>query len=59
MTTAFYDHISPKAVFFDAPNWLMNDETGKYDAWKMREYFEGRNVEIYTFQTGTNTIVLE
>lgn len=58
MTTTFYDYTNPKAVFFDAPNWLM-EESDSYDAWKLADYFTEREIEIYRFQTEANTIVLD
>ncbi|MBO6114881.1 MAG: MBL fold metallo-hydrolase [Lachnospiraceae bacterium] len=53
-TTKFYDHINPKAVFFDCPRYVF--ETEGYDASSLKAYFEDRGVDIYTFETQPNTI---
>lgn len=50
----FYDNTNPKAVFFDGTQDLFEDD--KFDAGILKEYFEKRNVEIYTFLTQPNTI---
>lgn len=54
-TTAFYDYTNPKAVFFDAPNWLL-EVTEPYDGYLMKQYFVERGVEIYTFDGAPHQI---
>lgn len=56
-TTAFYDCTNPKAVFFDAPNWLM-EATDPYDGALMKQYFEGRGVQMYSFEGAPHQIVI-
>lgn len=52
----FYEGISPKAVFFDAPDWLVNMRENIYDAYELKDYFQEKNVTIYSFGTAPNTI---
>lgn len=54
MTTAFYDNINPKAVFFDANRGIF--ESDGYDASELKKYFEDRGISIYTFETQPNVI---
>ena len=54
MTTAFYDNINPKAVFFDASRFIF--ETEGYDAPVLKKYFEDRGVDVYTYETQPNVI---
>lgn len=58
LTPFFYEYTSPKAVFFDAPSWLMNRNDNIYSAYMLREYFLQKGVEIYAFDTAPNTIIL-
>ena len=59
LTTAFYDHLQRVGTaFVDAPLWLTDTIDGPYDCWKLIEYFEGRGVELYSFRTTPNVILL-
>ena len=55
-TTAFYDNTSPRAVFFDCSRAVFNLD--KYDASKLKAYFEGRGIDTYTVETQPNFIVI-
>ena len=59
-TTAFYDRLpNAKAAFVDAPIWLTDTTDSTYDCWKLIDYFKTRGVEVHTFVTQPNTIVLQ
>ena len=54
-----YQTVNPKIAFFDAPDWLMFDETGKYDTPQNAEFMNSIGSEIYSFNTAPNSIVLK
>ena len=58
MTTDFYDHVNPVEVYFDAPNWLIEAEDKNYNAYELADYFEGRGIEVKSFKTAPNKLVL-
>ena len=58
LSDEFYQKVSPKVAFFDAPDWLMYDETGKYDNPENAALMEDLNAEIYSFNSAPNSIVL-
>lgn len=59
LTEEFYRLVSPKAAFFDAPEWLMNPgEDTKYTTPQNRELMESLGAEIYYFSSAPNFIVL-
>lgn len=55
----FYSTVAPAFAFFDAPDWLMYDTTGKYDTPEHVELMQGMGSEIFSFSQGTNSILLE
>lgn len=55
----FYNLVSPKLAFFDAPDWLFYDETGKYTTPKNRRIMENIGSEIRNYRTAPNSIVLK
>ncbi len=57
-TLDFYDVMSPKGAFMDAPNWLVETEDAGYDAWILKDYFEEKGTEVYSFGTAPNEITL-
>ena len=59
LSDEFYRIVSPKIAFFDAPDWLMYDETGKYDNPQNAAFMESLNAEIYSFNTAPNSIILK
>lgn len=59
MTTDFYGHMNPKAVFFDSGNNLLEPGNLGYDAGKLKNYFEGRGIAVYNFSTAPNQVTLQ
>lgn len=55
----FYQLVSPKQAFFDAPNWLFYDETGRYTTPQNREVMENMGSEVKNYETAPNTITLQ
>lgn len=58
LSDEFYKKVCPKVAFFDAPDWLMYDETGKYDNPQNAALMESLNAQIYSFNSAPNSIVL-
>jgi beta-lactamase superfamily II metal-dependent hydrolase len=58
LTAEFYDYMSPKAVFFDAPDWLMDTTDATYDAFVLKDYFDKKGIVTYTYATAPNIIYL-
>lgn len=54
----FYEQVAPKAVFFDAPYWLMNGESENNTVEK-EELIREMGCEIYSYYTSPNQILLE
>lgn len=59
LSDGFYQAVCPKVAFFDAPDWLMFDETGRYDNPENAELMKNMGCEIYSFSTSPNTIILK
>ncbi len=59
LSDEFYGIVSPEIAFFDAPDWLMYDETGKYDNPQNVAFMESLNAEIYSFNTAPNSVELK
>lgn len=61
MTTAFYDHTFPDAVFSDAADFMFGQSPVKreYDAAELIKYFEERNIKIYMLKDAPNSIVIQ
>ena len=57
-TLEFYDCMSTKGVFMDAPNWLVDTEDDGYDAYILKDYFEEKGAEVYSFSTAPNVITM-
>lgn len=55
---SFYEKVQPQTSFFDAPDWLMYDETGKYDNPENAALMESIGSEIKSFNSAPNTIIL-
>lgn len=58
LSDEFYRAVSPQIAFFDAPDWLMYDETGKYDNPENVAFMESLEAEIYSFNSVPNSIIL-
>lgn len=54
----FYKKVNPKVAFFDAPDWLMYDQTGKYTTPQNTALMESLGCEIKSFNTAPNSVVL-
>ena len=54
----FYKAVSPQAAFFDAPDWLMNDETGKYDTPEKAALMKSLGAQVLSFSTAPNSVTL-
>lgn len=55
----FYQTVSPKVAFFDAPEYMMFDETGKFDNPQNKALMEKMGCVIYYFKDGPNSIILK
>ncbi len=55
----FYTIVDPKEAFFDAPDWLFNDTTGKYTTPENRALMESFGSSIVSFATAPNSILLK
>lgn len=59
LSEKFYRMTSPKAAFFDAPDWLMNPKDGStYTTPQNREIMESQGARIYAYDTAPNQIRL-
>lgn len=58
LSTAFYDLVSPKAAFMDAPSVIIDEENHIFDGYLLRDYFIKNNIHIYRFTTAPNEIIL-
>lgn len=59
LSDEFYNLVKPQIAFFDAPDWLMYDETGKYDNLQNAAFMKSLDAEIYSFNSAPNTIILK
>lgn len=59
LTEEFYRKVSPNIAFFDAPNYLFYDTTGKYTSQENRALMEDIGAEVLSFDTAPNTIVIK
>ena len=59
LSDGFYEAVHPGTAFFDAPDWLMYDETGKYDTPQNVAFMETLGSQIVSFNSAPNTITLE
>lgn len=56
LTDIFYQTIAPKAVFFDAPDWLISGN--EFSTQHYMSLMENMKSEIFDFSTGPNSVVL-
>lgn len=59
LKTNFYESIGAKGAFFDAPDWLMEDTSGRYTTPKNMYTMAKDGAAIYSFGTTPNQIVLK
>lgn len=50
----FYEAVAPKKAFFDAPDWLMLDQTGKYDNPENASFMESLGSQVISFNSAPN-----
>ena len=55
----FYKAVEAKGAFFDAPDWLMNDRSGRYTTLKNTYLMASNGAEIYSFSPTPKPIVLK
>ncbi len=55
----FYQMVSPKKVFFDAPSHMMNDTTGTYDNPEHVKLMESLGSEVVSFDGTPHSIILD
>ena len=55
----FYQSIGAKAAFFDAPDWLMQDTSGRFTTPKTSYLLASGGAVIYSFSTAPNQIILK
>ena len=59
LSDEFYGLVKPKIAFFDAPDWLMFNESGYYDNQENAQLMRDMGSEIYSFSTAPNQIILK
>ncbi len=55
----FYESIGAKAAFFDAPDWLMQDTSGRYTTQKNASLMASGGAVVCSFSTAPNQIILK
>ena len=55
----FYRYVNPKATFFDAPNWLMEDPEDRFTTPEHKQLMLDMGSEVYSFSTAPNQFMLE
>lgn len=55
----FYQMVSPKIAFFDAPKHMMEDETGRFDNPEHAKLMEGMGSEVYSFEGCPHSVILK
>ncbi len=55
----FYKSIEAKAAFFDAPDWLMQDTSGRFTNPKTSYLMSSNGAAVYSFSTTPNQIILK
>ncbi len=51
--------VDPDVAFFDAPNWLMENQGGKYTTPQNRKWMERMGSKIASFATAPNAVLLK
>ena len=55
----FYKWVgAQKGVFADAPSYILDDVSGRYDGPQLKQWFMNRGIPYYRFTTVPNTIIL-
>ena len=59
LTTDFYSLVgAEKGAFADAPSYILDDGTGRYDGPQLKRWFMSRGTPYYRFTTVPNSIIL-
>ena len=58
LTKTFYEYVHPKAAFFDSPEYIVGDTSGKYDAPALIKYFQSYGAKVYKYSSAPNTVTL-
>lgn len=58
LTAAFYDIVKAKIAFFDAPSYIVNDTSGKFDAPILKKHLESARTKILYYNSAPNTVTL-
>ena len=58
LTMNFYNQVNPKAVFFDAPSPVIDNEQGTYDGYQLRNDLAARGCTIFRWGSAPNAVVL-
>lgn len=59
LNDSFYQSVCPQIAFFDAPDWLMYDETGKYNTPEKISLMQNLGSEIVGFNKAPYTVLLQ
>lgn len=59
MSTEIYDKFSPRKVFFDSTEDVLNPENSSNNSWILRNYFEERGIMDYNNSTTPNSVILK
>lgn len=55
----FYRLVQPKTAFFDAPDWLVNDTSGRFHTQEKLQLMAELGCEIFLYETAPNAIILK
>ena len=59
VNTDYYDDLDMKGVFVDAPAYLRQEDPNTHTAYEHLQYFTDRGVNIWTYNSTPNSIVLK
>lgn len=59
LSTDFYDIVSPRAAFMDAPSSILDDSTGTYDAPQLKQYFQNHGVTVFSLSDAPNMVEIK
>lgn len=59
MKDDFYKMVAPRIAFFDAPEWMMKDTTGKYDNPEHAKLMEEMGSEVISFDGEPHSIMMK
>ena len=52
LTQVFYEHVNPKVMMFDAPEWLMAGDS--YTAKDLKAWCDARGIRVFDYSTAPN-----